>query len=130
LGAQVSQARFLDAIYITRWRLRRVFEIAIEAGIIYGNPAAKLERVPVTCETTDAASRAGVFAARWKRWSAPERGVRATAPIFCAGWRSPDAKERSGGNQWRRRLDFATVKFVVRGDAYNGTKNWSVRRVR
>src|SRR6266853_1606921 len=27
--------------------LRHVFDVAIEAGIMYGNPAAKLERVPV-----------------------------------------------------------------------------------
>jgi hypothetical protein len=27
--------------------LRHVFDVAIEAGIVYGNPAAKLERAPV-----------------------------------------------------------------------------------
>ena len=38
--------------------LRRVFEIAIEAGIIYGNPAAKLERVPVRAKQLTLPSRA------------------------------------------------------------------------
>jgi len=80
--------------------LRRVFEIAIEAGIIYGNPAAKLERVPVRAKQLTLPS----FCSSWKRWSAPERGVRATAPIFCAGWRSPDAerakRRESSGATW------------------------------
>ena len=35
--------------------LRHVFEIAVEAGIIYGNPAANLERLPVRQKATDIA---------------------------------------------------------------------------
>jgi hypothetical protein len=44
--------RFRKAASPTRYNntiagLRHVFDVAIEAGIINGNPAAKLERVPV-----------------------------------------------------------------------------------
>ena len=38
--------------------LRHVFDVAIEAGIIYGNPAAKLERVPVRPKQLTLPSRA------------------------------------------------------------------------
>src|SRR4029453_62914 len=38
--------------------LRHVFDGAIEAGIIYGNPAAKLERVPVRPKQLTLPSRA------------------------------------------------------------------------
>jgi len=37
--------------------LRHVFDVAIEAGIIYGNPAAKLERVPVRTKQLTLPSR-------------------------------------------------------------------------
>jgi len=37
--------------------LRHVFDVAIEAGIIYGNPAAKLERVPVRAKQLALPSR-------------------------------------------------------------------------
>jgi len=38
--------------------LRHVFDVAIEAGLIYGNPAAKLERVPVRPKQLTLPSRA------------------------------------------------------------------------
>src|SRR5205823_10898158 len=37
--------------------LRHVFDVAIEAGIIYGNPVAKLERVPVRAKQLTLPSR-------------------------------------------------------------------------
>src|SRR5258707_10209165 len=38
--------------------LRHVFDVAIQAGIIYGNPAAKLDRVPVRAKQLTLPSRA------------------------------------------------------------------------
>jgi hypothetical protein len=37
--------------------VRHVFDMAIEAGIIYGNPATKLERVPVRAKQLKLPSR-------------------------------------------------------------------------
>ncbi len=108
--------------------LRHVFEVAIEAGIIYSNPAAKLERVPVRTkqltlpsrdeflQLVDAVERAGGWCSR--DCADLLRGLAFT------GCRKGEAAEI----EWRD-VDFAAGEIVVRGDAKTGTKNWTVRRV-
>ena len=107
--------------------LRRVFEIAIEAGIIYGNPAAKLERVPVRAKQLTLPSRAEFLqlveaVERAGAWCSRDCAdfLRGLAFTGCR-------KSEAAGIKWRD-LDFATGEIVVRGDAITGTKNWSVRR--
>lgn len=108
--------------------LRHVFDVAIEAGIMYGNPAAKLERVPI----------------RQKQLTLPGRDqfLALVDTIRTAGaWCSRDCadfveglavtgcrKGEASGIEWRD-LDFGAGETVVRGDAETGTKNWTVRRV-
>ena len=108
--------------------LRHVFEVAIEAGIIYGNPAAKLERVPVRAKQLTLPSRAEFLqlveaVERAGAWCSRDcadflRGLAFT------GCRKGEAAEM----RWRD-LDFAAGEIVVRGDPETGTKNWTVRRV-
>ena len=108
--------------------LRRVFEIAIEAGIIYSNPAAKLERVPVRAKQLTLPSRAEFLqlveaVERAGAWCSRDCAdfLRGLAFTGCR-------KSEAAGIKWRD-LDFATGEIVVRGDAITGTKNWRVRRV-
>jgi integrase len=108
--------------------LRHVFDVAIEAGIIYGNPAAKLNRVPVRAkqltlpsgnqflQLVDAVEHAGA-------WCSRDCGdfVRGLAFTGCR-------KGEAGQIEWRD-VDFEAGEIVVRGDAETGTKNWELRRV-
>jgi integrase len=108
--------------------LRHVFKIAVDAGVIYGNPADKLERMPV----------------RQRELTLPSRGqfLQIVDHVATAGaWCSRDCadfvrglaftgmrKGEAAQVEWRD-LDFAASEVVVRGDAETGTKNWTIRRV-
>jgi integrase len=108
--------------------LRHVFDVAIEAGIIYGNPAAKLERLPVRAKQLMLPSR--------------EQFLQLVEAVESAGsWCSRDCADflrglaftgcRTGEAaqiEWRD-VDFQAGEIIVRGDAETGTKNWMVRRV-
>jgi len=108
--------------------LRHIFEVGVEAGIIYGNPAAKLERVPVRPKQLTLPSRVEFLqlvetvetAGAWCSRDCADllRGLAFT------GCRKSEAAEI----EWRD-LDFDAGEIVVRGDAATGTKNWTVRRV-
>ena len=108
--------------------LRHVLEVAIEAGVIYGNPAAKLERVPVRAKQLTLPSRTEFLqlveaiehAGAWCSRDCADflRGLAFT------GCRKGEAAEL----RWRD-VDFTAGEIVVRGDAVTGTKNWTVRRV-
>jgi integrase len=108
--------------------LRHVFEVAIDAGIIYGSPAAKLERVPVRAKQLTLPSRVEFLrlvdtvqhAGAWCSRDCAEllRGLAFT------GCRKGEAAEL----RWRD-VDFGAGEIVVRGDPETGTKNWTVRRV-
>jgi integrase len=108
--------------------LRHVFDVAIEGGIIYGNPAAKLKRVKVRdkppalpsraefLQLVEAVERAGAWCSR--DCADLLRGLAFT------GCRKGEAAEI----RWRD-IDFAAGEIIVRGDPETGTKNWTVRRV-
>jgi integrase len=125
--------RFLKTASSTRYNntiagLRHVFEVAIEKGIIYGNPAAKLKRVrphprQLTLPTreqflqlVEAIEKAGAWCSR--DCADFLRGLAFT------GCRTGEAAQI----EWRD-LDFQAREIVVRGDPETGTKNWTVRRV-
>src|SRR5437660_1354942 len=108
--------------------LRHVFDVAIEAGIIYGNPAAKLERVPVRPKQLALPSRAEFLqlveaVERAGAWCSRDCADLLSGLAF-SGCRKSEAAEI----EWRD-LDLAAGEIVVRGDAETGTKNWTVRRV-
>ena len=108
--------------------LRHVFEVAKEAGIIYSNPAEKLERVPVRSkqltlpsgeqflQIVDAIEHAGAWCSR--DCADFVRGLAFT------GCRKGEANQIA----WRD-VDFDAGEIVVRGDPETATKNWTVRRV-
>ncbi len=108
--------------------LRHIFEVAIEAGVIYGNPAVKLERVPVrpkqlTLPSRDEFLQLVEAVARAGAWCSHDCAdlLRGLAFTGCR-------KGEAAAIEWRD-LDFAAGEIVVRGDAATGTKNWTVRRV-
>jgi integrase len=108
--------------------LRHVFEVAKDAGIMYGNPAEKLERVPVRAkqltlpsgdqflQLVDAVEHAGAWCSRHCA-----DFVRGLAFTGCR-------KSEAGQITWRD-VDFDAGEIVVRGDPETATKNWTVRRV-
>jgi integrase len=108
--------------------LRHVFDVAIEAGIIYGNPAAKLERVPVRAKQLTLPSReqflqlveAVEHAGAWCSRDCADL-LRGLAFIGCR-------KGEAAQLEWRD-VDFDAGEMLVRGDPETGTKNWTVRRV-
>jgi len=125
--------RFLKVASPTRYNntiagLRHVFDVAIEAGIIYGNPAAKLERVPVRAKHLTLPSRE-----QFLQLVETVEGAGAWCSRDCAdllrglaftGCRTGEAAQI----EWRD-VDFQAGEIIVRGDAETGTKNWMVRRV-
>jgi integrase len=108
--------------------LKHVFEVAKDAGIMYGNPAEKLDRVPVRAkqltlpsgdqflQIVDAVEHAGAWCSR--DCAEFVRGLAFT------GCRKGEANQMT----WRD-VDFDAGEIVVRGDLETATKNWTVRRV-
>jgi integrase len=108
--------------------LRHVFEVAKEAGIMYGNPAEKLERMRVRAkqltlpssdqflQLVDAVEHAGAWCSRY--CADFLRGLAFT------GCRKGEANQIT----WRD-VDFDAGEIIVRGDPETATKNWELRRV-
>ena len=108
--------------------LRHVFDVAIEAGIIYSNPAAKLERVRVRQKQLTLPTRE-----QFLKLVESVEGAGARCSRDCAdflrglaftGCRTGEAAQI----EWFD-VDLQAGEIVVRGDAETGTKNWTVRRV-
>src|SRR5215467_1513287 len=108
--------------------LRHVFEIAKDAGIIYNNPAEKLERVPLRAKQLtlpsgnqflrliDAVGDAGAWCSR-------------DCADFLRGLAFTGCRKGEAGQIEWRDVDFDAGEIVVRGDPETATKNWTVRRV-
>jgi hypothetical protein len=70
-----------------------VFDVAIEAGIVYGNPSAKLERVPVRAKQLTLPSRE-----QFLQLVEAVEGAGAWCSRDCADLlRGRNSKRRSGG---------------------------------
>jgi integrase len=108
--------------------LRHVFEVAKEAGIIYRNPAEKLERVKVRAkqltlpsgdqflQLVDVVEHAGAWCSR-------------DCADFVRGLAFTGCRKGEAGQITWRDVDFDAGEIVVRGDRETGTKNWELRRV-
>jgi integrase len=108
--------------------LRHVFNVARDAGIIYGNPAENLERVPLRAkqltlpsgdeflQIVDAIENAGAWCSR-------------DCADFVRGLAFTGCRKSEAGHITWRDLDFDAGEIVIRGDPETGTKNWTVRRV-
>jgi integrase len=108
--------------------LRHVFDVAKDAGIIYRNPAEKLERVKVRTkqltlpsgdqflQLVDAVEHAGAWCSR-------------DCADFVRGLAFTGCRKGEAGQITWRHVEFDAGDIVVRGDPETGTKNWELRRV-
>ncbi len=108
--------------------LRHVFEVAKDAGVIYRNPAERLERVPVRAkqltlpsgdqflQLVDAVEQAGAWCSR-------------DCADFLQGLAFTGCRKGEANQITWRDVDFDAGEIVVRGDPETATKNWTVRRV-
>lgn len=108
--------------------LRDVFDVAIEAGVLYSNPARAVKRTKVLAKELVLPSREQFVEFVDAIQSAGGRDSKncATFVQFVAfsGCRLSEAS----GVAWRD-VDFQKSEITVRGDAITGTKNSEVRRV-
>ena len=123
-AAKASPTRFNNTIA----GLRNVFNVAVEASVIYSNPAAKLKRVPIRQKQLKLPA-----ASQFQKMVEAIRAAGGWCSQACAdfveglaytGLRKGEANEL----EWRD-LDFEAGEIVARGDATTGTKNWAVHRI-
>jgi integrase len=108
--------------------LRHILAIAIEAGVIYSNPAAVLKRASlrgkeIALPSTD----------KFNTLITEMRAGHGRDSVNCADFALGLAvtgmrKGEANALEWRD-VDFEAGEIIVRGDAETGTKNWELRRV-
>jgi integrase len=108
--------------------LRHILNVAIEAGVIYSNPAAGLKRAAIRGKEIALAStdKFTALIAEMRAGHSRDSGNCADFALGLAvtGMRKGEASAL----EWRD-IDFEAGEMVVRGDAETGTKNWELRRV-
>jgi integrase len=108
--------------------LRHVFDVAIEAGIIYGNPATKLERIPVRAKQLTLPS-ADQFLQLVERVENAGAWCSRDCADLIRGLAFTGCRKGEAGQITWRDVDFEASEIIVRGDPETATKNWTVRRV-
>jgi integrase len=108
--------------------LRHVLQVAVEAGVIYSDPAATLKRAAIrrkeiALPTIDKFN-ALVAEMRAGHSRDSRNGADFALGLAVTGMRKGEANAL----EWRD-VDFEAGEIVVRGDAETGTKNWELRRV-
>jgi len=101
--------------------LRHVFAVAVEAGVIYANPAAALKRAPLRGKEVPLPA-----AAQFNAMVGEMRNGHGRFSHDCADFVEGLAytgmrKGEANALEWRD-LDFEASEIVVRGDAVTGTK--------
>jgi integrase len=108
--------------------LRHVFDVAVNGGILYRNPAARLKRMRVRAKQLELPSREQfidlVRTIRRGRGRYSRSCADFVEGLALTGMRKSESSEVT----WRD-LNFKTSEVVIRGDSETGTKNWEVRRV-
>jgi integrase len=108
--------------------LRHVLNVAVEAGVIYSNPAVVVKRAPVRAKELVLPSaekfRAMIDEMRAGHSRDSNNCADLAEGLAFTGCRIGEARKIA----WRD-VDFEAGEIVVRGDAQTGTKNWGVRRV-
>jgi integrase len=108
--------------------LRHVLDVAIEAGVIYANPAASLKRAAIRSKEIALPSTDKFNALIAEMRAGHSRHSRNCADFALGLAVTGMRKSESNALEWRD-IDFETGEVVVRGDAETGTKNWELRRV-
>lgn len=108
--------------------LRHVLDVAIENGIMFANPAAKLERMPVRSKQLTLPTVEQFLALLGAIRNAGGRFSRDCGD-FVEGLAVTGARKSEAGNIEWRDLDFRAGEIVIRGHAETGTKNWTVLRM-
>lgn len=108
--------------------LGHVLNVAIDAGVIYGNPAAALKRAVIRAKQI-ALPSTEKFGALVEEMRAGHSRDSCNCADFAAGLAFTGMRKgEANALEWRD-VDFEAGEAVVRGDAETGTKNWEVRRV-
>ncbi len=123
-GNEYSPSRYNSALGI----LKAIFQVGVEAGSLYRNPASGLKRARVRLKTLTLPSfeQFENFLREIKNGGGRDSGNCADLVEFLAfgGFRISEAANITWAD-----CDFEKKEIVVRGDPETGTKNWSIRRV-
>jgi hypothetical protein len=110
--------------------LRRVFDIVLEAGVRYDNPArtkdvkrARVRRKELRLPEPDEF----VALVTHVRGNGSGKGGHCADAIEFFSYAGPRLKE--AGRIYGRDCSFARNEIIIRGDPKTGTKNWEMRRV-
>ena len=108
--------------------LRHVLNVAIEAGVIYSNPAAALKRAAIRGKeiTLPTIDKFNALLAEMR--AGHSRDSRNCADFALGLAVTGMRKGEANALEWRD-VDFEAGEIVVRGDPETGTKNWELRRV-
>ena len=123
-ATKVSSTNYNNTIAL----LRQVLSCAVDAGVIYANPAAALKRVmihskEIVLPSTDKFN-ALIVELRKGHGRDSRNCADFAAGLTFAGCRLSEANAM----EWRD-IGFEAGEIVVRGDTETGTKNWELRRV-
>jgi len=116
-GKTASPTNFNNTISL----LRHVFAVAVEAGVIYANPAAALKRAPLRGKEIVLPSSEKFNALVEEMRNGHGRDSRNCADFVEGLAYSGMRKGEANALEWRD-LDFEASEIVVRGDAVTGTK--------
>jgi integrase len=107
---------------------RHVLDVAIDAGVIYSNPATALKRAPLRGKEITLPSVTKFNALIEEMRNGHGRDSRNCADFAQGLAVTGMRKGEANALQWRD-VDFEKGEIVVRGDVETGTKNWELRRV-
>jgi integrase len=108
--------------------LRHVLNVAIEAGVIYSNPAAVLKRAAIRGKEIALPTIDKFNALLAEMRAGHSRDSRNCADFALGLAVTGTRKGEANAVEWRD-VDFEAGEIVVRGDRETGTKNWELRRV-
>ena len=116
-GKDASPTNYNNTISL----LRHVFAVAVEAGVIYANPAAMLKRAPLRGKEIHLPTAAQFNALVEEMRDGHGRFSRDCADFVEGLAYTGMRKGEANALEWRD-LDFNASEIVVRGDAVTGTK--------
>jgi integrase len=123
-GKKASPTNYNNTVAL----LQHILKVAVEAGVIYANPAVVIKRAPIRTKQITLPS-IDKFNALIAEMRAAHSRDSANCADFAAGLAFTGCRLAEAGEIEWRDLDFEAGEIVVRGDPNTGTKNWELRRV-